>query len=230
MTKETILVVDSEKDSRELVKHQLSLKKYNVICAETGEKALSKITETSIDLVILDLILPGMDGLEVTKALKQNNKTRHIPVIMLTAKSDEEDIVAGLSLGGDDYITKPFSPKVLLARVMAVLRRYQSDNGNEARIIQIHDLLIHPGRRSVKINNESICLTHTEFQVLYVLAKRPGWVFTRTQLIDATRGDYYSVMDRSIDVIILRLRKKLKGCGNYIETVRGIGYRLKDNL
>jgi len=228
MSKEKILIVDDEEDILELVKHHLAREGYQTVCAETGEKALTKARTESIDLIVLDLMLPGMDGLEITKVLKADPKTRHIPIVMLTAKGEEADIVAGLELGGDDYITKPFSPRVLLARVKAVLRRHPREIDDDTAIIQTHNLVIHPGHRNVMINDQPIDLTYTEFQVLYFLAKRPGWVFTRTQIVDAVRGDDYPVTDRSVDVQIVGLRKKLGECGEYIETVRGVGYRFSE--
>ena len=229
MSKSKILVVDDEEDILELVKHHLAREGYHIICAETGEKALTKAKTEKIDLIVLDLMLPGMDGLEITKILNSDPKTRHIPIVMLTAKGEEADIVAGLELGGDDYITKPFSPRVLLARVKAVLRRHPKEIEDDTAVIQIHGLTIHPGRRHVMIEEQIIDLTFTEFQVLYFLAKRPGWVFTRTQIVDTVRGDDYPVTDRSVDVQIVGLRKKLGKYGKYIETVRGVGYRFGEN-
>jgi two-component system phosphate regulon response regulator PhoB len=149
---------------------------------------------------------------------------------MLTAKGEEADIVTGLELGADDYITKPFSPRILVSRIRAVLRRKSTKLQDEHAIIQIHEFRIHPGRREVLIKNEPVELTYTEFQVLYYLAQRPGWVFTRYQIVDAVRGDDYPVTDRSVDVQIVGLRKKLGTSGKYIETVRGVGYRFKEAL
>jgi DNA-binding response OmpR family regulator len=151
-----------------------------------------------------------------------------IPIIMLSARGEEADIVAGLELGADDYITKPFSPRVLIARVRSVLRRQSHPPEDSADVLQIHALVIHPGRRSVTMDGEPLDLTFTEFQVLAFLARRPGWVFTRTQIVDAVRGDDYPVTDRSVDVQIVGLRKKLGAAGRYIETVRGVGYRFKE--
>jgi two-component system phosphate regulon response regulator PhoB len=173
-------------------------------------------------------MLPGIDGLEVTRILKNDPKTEHIPIIMLSAKEEEADIVAGLELGADDYITKPFSPRVLVARIRAAIRRKKKEYPEDASEIEIHDLTIHPGRNEVLIGGKPLDLTYTEFQILYSLAKRPGWVFTRSQIVDAIRGDDYPVTDRSVDVQIVGLRKKLGSYSNYIETVRGIGYRFRE--
>jgi two-component system phosphate regulon response regulator PhoB len=194
----------------------------------TGEDALRKVRSDAFDLIILDLMLPGMDGLAFTKTLKNDSRLRSIPIIMLTAKGEESDIVAGLELGADDYITKPFSPKVMIARVRAVLRRHKEEPQDEMAIVKIHDLEINPGRRSVLAKEDPIDLTYTEFQVLLLLAKRPGWVFTRSQIVDLIRGNDYPVTDRSVDVQIVGLRKKLGVFGKYIETVRGVGYRFKE--
>lgn len=228
MPKEKILVVDDEEDILELVRHNLAREGYQVICAATGEKAVEKARRDNPELIVLDLMLPGIDGLQVTRMLKNDAGTRQIPIIMLTAKGEEADIVTGLELGADDYITKPFSPRVLIARIRAVIRRHDKKNEDDTSIIQINEITIHPGRRSVTVNDNPVELTYTEFQVLNYLAKRPGWVFTRSQIVDAVRGSDYPVTDRSVDVQIVGLRKKLGSCGDYIETVRGVGYRFKE--
>ncbi|MFZ1982887.1 MAG: response regulator transcription factor [Desulfatitalea sp.] len=228
MAKETILVVDDEEDILELVRFHLSREGYGVVCAETGEEAWRKTKENPVDLMVIDLMLPGMDGLELTRRLKNDPQTRSIPVVMLSAKGEEVDIVTGLELGAEDYVTKPFSPRVLLARVRAVFRRRAAAPASDAELIRIHGLLIDRGRRSLTIDDQWIDLTFTEFQVLTFLASRPGWVFTRTQIVDAVRGDDYPVTDRSVDVQIVGLRKKLGDFGNLIETVRGVGYRFKE--
>jgi two-component system phosphate regulon response regulator PhoB len=147
---------------------------------------------------------------------------------MLTAKGEEADIVTGLELGADDYITKPFSPKVMIARVRAALRRHNEEPEDDMAIVRIDDLEINPGRRSVMANGEPVDLTYTEFQVLLLLAKRPGWVFTRSHIVNSIRGNDYPVTDRSVDVQIVGLRKKLGHYGKCIETVRGVGYRFKE--
>lgn len=228
MDKETILVVDDEEDILELVRFNISREGYNVICAATGEEAWGLLKMNRIDLLVLDLMLPGMDGLELTRRLKNESRTQNIPIVMLSAKGEEADIVTGLELGADDYVAKPFSPRVLIARVRAVLRRRQQPQTDDDNVLEIYDLMIHPGRRNVSVDGKIIDLTYTEFQVLFFLAKRPGWVFTRTQIVDAVRGDDYPVTDRSVDVQIVGLRKKLGSAGQYIETVRGVGYRFKE--
>jgi two-component system phosphate regulon response regulator PhoB len=228
MAKEKILVVDDEEDILELVRFNLSREGYRVTGTLTGEDALRKVRSDSFDLIVLDLMLPGMDGLAFTKTLKNDSRLRSIPIIMLTAKGEEADIVTGLELGADDYITKPFSPKVMIARVRTALRRHKEEPEDEMAIVKIHDLEINPGRRSVVAKGDVIDLTYTEFQVLLLLAKRPGWVFTRSHIVDSIRGNDYPVTDRSVDVQIVGLRKKLGAFGKYIETVRGVGYRFKE--
>jgi len=228
MGKERILVVDDEEDILELVRYNLTREGYQVSGAASGEAALKKARSETFHLIVLDLMLPGIDGLAVAKQLKNQSATKAVPIIMLTAKGEEADIVTGLELGADDYVTKPFSPRVLIARVRSVLRRKIEDPETDGQIINISKLQIHPGRRSVSVDGTPIDLTFTEFQVLYVLAKRPGWVFTRSQIVDAVRGSDYPVTDRSVDVQIVGLRKKLGATGKYIETVRGVGYRFKE--
>ena len=229
MAKETILVVDDEEDILELVRHHLKREGYEVQCAASGEKALAAARAGAIALIVLDLMLPGIDGLDVTRKLKNDPQTKHIPILMLTAKGEEADVVAGLELGADDYVTKPFSPRILLARTRAIMRRASQEAPDDAAIIAIHDIEIHPGRRTVTVAGQPVNLTYTEFQVLSILARRPGWVFTRSQIVDLVRGDDYPVTDRSVDVQIVGLRKKLGDKGDIIETVRGVGYRLKES-
>jgi len=228
MPKERILIVEDEEDILELVRYNLARENYQITCATTGENAL-KIAESELPaLIVLDLMLPGIDGLEVARKLKNNSRTRNIAIIMLTAKGEEADIVTGLELGADDYVTKPFSPRVLTSRIKAVIRRRTNKEPEETALIKTFDLIIHPGRREVQLGGKSIELTFSEFQVLYYLARRPGWVFTRGQIVDAVHGDDYPVTDRSVDVQIVGLRKKLGPAGRYIETVRGVGYRFKE--
>jgi two-component system alkaline phosphatase synthesis response regulator PhoP len=228
MAKEKILVVDDEEDILELLKYNLSREGYEVSCTTSGEKTLNLVRTETPDLIVLDLMLPGMDGLEVARRLKDNPNTKNVPIVMLTAKGEEADIVTGLELGADDYITKPFSPRILLARVRAVLRRKEKGSQDKTSVIQIHNLVIHPGRHEVTVNGDPVQLTFTEFGILNYLARRPGWVFTRSQIVDEVRGEDYYVTDRSVDVQIVGLRKKLGSAGNHIETVRGVGYRFRD--
>ena len=232
MAKESVLVVDDERDILELVKYNLDKEGYQVTVVETGEDALAAARTRMPDVVVLDLMLPGVDGLEVCRRLKSDLKTRGIPIVMLTAKGGEADIVAGLELGASDYVTKPFSPRVLTARIKAVLRRGM-DVGDDEATIRVKELTIHPGRHQVIVAGSPAELTATEFRILVYLARRPGWVFTRQQIVDAAQGDDVFVndrfvTDRSVDVHIVSLRRKLEACGAYIETVRGVGYRLQD--
>jgi len=230
MAKEQILIIEDEEDILALVQYNLLREGYRVRCAASGEEGLLAACADPPGLILLDLMLPGMDGLEVCRRLRQEAATRQVPVVMLTAKGEEADIVAGLELGADDYLPKPFSPRVLIARIRAVLRRRQEAEAPaaEAGVMQIHELTIHPGRNEVLVDGEPVELTFTEFRVLQLLASRPGWVFTRNQIVDAVRGDSYAVTDRAVDVQIVGLRRKLGSCGKYIETVRGVGYRFKD--
>ena len=228
MAKERVLVVDDEEDILELVRYNLSAAGYRVVCAETGEAALEIARNDSPDLIVLDLMLPGISGLEVAKLLKDKAETRNIPIIMLTAKGEERDVVTGLELGADDYVTKPFSPKILNARVRAVVRRADKVQSDKGAVVQTDELILDAGRRKVSVRGKEVDLSFTEFQILLFLSRRPGWVFTRSQIVDAVRGDNYPVTDRSVDVQIVGLRKKLGGCGSYIETVRGVGYRFKE--
>ena len=230
MEKEKILVVDDEEDILELVKFNLDREGYQVSCAKTGDGTLEEVRRNTPDLIVLDLMLPDMDGLEVAKILKGDPSTKTIPIIMLTAKGEESDIVIGLELGADDYIAKPFSPRILVARVKAVLRRGKSPSMEDSSVLKIHNILIHPGRHEVMVDGKRVDLTYTEFSILNFLARRPGWVFTRYQIVDAVRGEDYPVTDRSVDVQIVGLRKKLGRAGNHIETVRGVGYRFRGNL
>lgn len=230
MAAEHILVIEDEEDILALVHYNLAKEGYRVSCATTGEEGVTAIRSDPPDLILLDLMLPGMDGLEVCRVLKRAPETQGIPVVMMTAKGEEADVVAGLELGADDYVTKPFSPRVLIARARAVLRRgkKEPESAEPPEVLKIHDLVIHPGRNEVLVGGEPVELTFTEFRVLYFLAGRPGWVFTRYQIVNAVRGDDYAVTDRAVDVQIVGLRKKLGPSGKYIETVRGVGYRFKD--
>ena len=228
MSREHILIVEDEEDILELIRYNLSKNGFRITGVLSGEDALKKVSKESFDLVVLDIMLPGMDGLDVCRALKKNEKTQHIPIIMLTAKGEESDVVTGLELGADDYIVKPFSPKILISRIKTVLRRKSAEPLDDSQPLAIHDLEIHPGRRQVLFRKKPVELTNMEFQVLHFLARKPGWVFSRYQIVEGVRGDDYPVTDRAIDVMIVGLRKKLGEAGAYVETVRGVGYRFKD--
>lgn len=228
MSNERVLVVDDEESILELLEYNLSREGYRVSCVATGEAAIEAAGKEIPDIILLDLMLPGVDGLEVCKTLKNNPRTLQIPIVMLTAKGEEADIVTGLELGADDYITKPFSPRVLLARVKAVLRRKTTEVTEETAVISLKGITIDSSRYEVLVKNKPVPVTNTEFRLLQLLASKPGRVFTRYQIIDNVRGDDYIATDRSVDVQIVGLRKKLGTHGQYIETVRGVGYRFKD--
>jgi two-component system phosphate regulon response regulator PhoB len=228
MEKIKILVVEDEAPIQELLQFNLERSKYRVTVVDSGEEALEVATKLMPDLILLDIMLPGADGLEVCRRLKGNAKTQRIPIIMLTALSEEADIVAGLELGANDYVTKPFSPRVLLARVKAALRRIKIEQSSNDEVISIHGIDIDTARCKVTVDGKETTLTSTEFKVLQLMASQAGRVFTRYQIVDAVHGEDYPVTDRSVDVQIVGLRKKLGDAGPFIETVRGIGYRLKE--
>jgi len=228
MPEKTIFVVEDEEDIRELIHYHLKREGYRVEGTGDGQEALKMIARKIPDLIVLDLMLPGLDGLEICRTLKKEPRTAGIPIIMATAKGEESDIVAGLELGADDYVTKPFGVKILVARIRAVLRRKREPAQDRNQEIQVHDLVIHPGRHEVRIKNKTVDLTCTELRLLHFLASRPGWVMTREQIVDAVRGEDYAVTDRSVDVQVVGLRKKLGARADYIETVRGVGYRFKE--
>lgn len=236
MAKVNVLVVEDEADIQQLVSYNLIRAGFHVTCADSGEEALERLRTEQIDCVLLDLMLPGMSGLAVCSAMRkvESNSQRSIPIIMLTAKGEEEDVVAGLESGADDYITKPFSPKVLVARIKAVVKRSFADQSeaddSRKSIIVVDGLEIDKGRHEVKLNGAEVQLTTTEFSILSLLAAKPGWVFTRQQIIDFARGYDFIITPRAIDVQIFGLRKKLNECGKMIETVRGIGYRYRSAL
>ena len=236
MAKITVLVVEDEADIQQLVSYNLIRAGFHVSCADSGEEAMERLRAEKIDCVLLDLMLPKMSGIDVCTAIRKvesSSGDTSLPIIMLTAKGEEEDVVAGLDCGADDYITKPFSPKVLIARIKAVVKRsvsnqLESSNG-QGGVITVDGLEIDKRRHEVKLDGVEVLLTTTEFSVLTLLAGKPGWVFTRQQIIDFVRGYDFLITPRAIDVQIFGLRKKLGEYGAYIETVRGIGYRYKSS-
>lgn len=228
MEKHRILVVDDEEDILELVAYNLKRQGYEVRTVTTGEQALSSVEPNLPDLIVLDLMLPGVDGLDVCRMLKTNPRTASVPIIMLTARGEEADIVVGLEMGADDYVTKPFSPRVLLARVKAALRGRRAPEAPSNGVLNIEGLTIDPHRHEVLVHGQRVEMTASEFSLLSFLARRPGWVFTRTQIIDGIKGDDYAVTDRSVDVQVVGIRRKLGPLADLIETVRGVGYRFKE--
>ncbi|MCP3967654.1 MAG: response regulator transcription factor [Lentisphaerae bacterium] len=231
MAKEKILIIEDEEDIQELIRYNLRKEGYeNLKVADSGELGLKIIPEFMPDIILLDLMLPGIDGLTVCRTLKSNPETEAIPIIMLTAKSEETDVIIGLEMGADDYITKPFSTKVLVARIKSVVRRSKYNVQEETPdILKRGNLLMNRGKREATLGDKPITLTFSEFEILYMLAKRPGWVFTRNQIVNEVKGNDYPVTERAVDVQIVGLRKKLGEMGNLIETVRGVGYRFNEN-
>ncbi len=228
MDRQSILVVEDEEDIRELVTYNLQREGYRVTGVEYGEAALAAAQSQPPNLIVLDLMLPGVDGLTVCQRLKADAATAAIPIVMVTARGEEADVVRGLELGADDYITKPFSPRVLVARIRAVLRRSSGEPSSEDAPLEIHNLNIHPGRHEVLVDGSPVQLTRTEFRLLQLVSERPGWVFTRRQISNKIHNGDYVVTERSVDVQIASLRKKLGAAGKWIETVRGVGYRFKE--
>ncbi len=226
--KKHIAVVDDEPDIVELIQYNLEKEKYTVSPFYDGESFLNFLKGNSPDLVILDLMLPSIDGLEVCRRIRSSNeKISTMPIIMLTAKGSEVDKIVGLEMGADDYIVKPFSPRELIARVKAVLRRTNAKNEINSKIIKIGSLTIDADRYEAMINTEKIELTTTEFNILLILVSKPGWVFSRNKLLDMLWGEDKIVLDRTIDVHIQKLRKKLGKLGDHIKSVHGVGYKFE---
>ncbi len=228
MPRPRILVVDDEEDVLQLVEYNLGRNGMATDAATGGEDALKAVRADKPDLIVLDLMLPGVDGLELCRRWKSDAATRDIPILMLTAKGEEADIVAGLEAGADDYVTKPFSPRILVARVKAALRRKASAPAGEDDLLQIEGLSIHPGRHEVRVDGQRVELTATEFRILHLLARQAGWVLPRSRIVEAVQGHDAVVTDRSVDVHIVALRRKLGPYAERIQTVRGVGYRFKD--
>lgn len=228
MQKGTICIVEDEEDIRDLLKIQLQREGYEPLLAETGEEGVRLIREKAPQLVLLDLMLPGMDGFDVCRNLRQDKNTRDIPVIMITARGEEADIITGLEMGADDYVTKPFSPRVVVSRIKSVLRRGSRNRTDANGVIEYGPVSIDQPRHVVTVEEKPLDLTATEFKLLAFLCNRPGWVFTRQQIVDNVRGEDYAVTERSVDVQVVGLRKKLGPHAELIETVRGVGYRARE--
>jgi two-component system phosphate regulon response regulator PhoB len=231
MGKATIAVIEDDPDIRELLSFSLAKEGWVLRFAEDGEKGLKMMSDNAPDCLVLDIMLPGMDGYEVLRRVKADPALRRVPVIMTTARGEEADVVSGLELGADDYVVKPYSPKILAARVRAALRRMEkaeTGDGGGPEVLEISGLRLDPSRHEASFEGAEVSLSATEFAILEFLLGNPGRVFSRSQIIDAVKGRDYPVTDRSVDVQILSLRRKLGAGGEFIETVRGVGYRLKD--
>ena len=228
-SKRKILIVEDEKDIADLIHFNIFKAGFDASLAMNGNEAIEKAKTLLPDLILLDLMIPEISGLEVCTILKENPSTKKIPIIILTARGTEDDIVKGLEAGADDYLTKPFSPKVLIARVNAVFRRVPKEGQKENDILKIDSVRIDQTKRKVFLKETEIDLTFSEFEILLLLLKKPGWVFTRAQIVNLIRGTNHAITDRSVDVQIVGLRKKLGDLGGLIETVRGVGYRFKES-
>ena len=231
MAKATILVIEDDPDIRELLSFSLPKEGWTLVMAEDGESGLSRLGAANPDCVLLDIMLPGMDGLDVLRAIKAEPGRKRLPVIMTTARGEDSDAVAGLELGAEDYVVKPYSLKVLTARIRTALRRTMDLPGRSAvreGVVANRGIALDSDRHEVRVKEGKVELSATEFAILELLMRSPGWVFSRSQIIDAVKGKDYAVTDRSVDVQVLSLRRKLGESGGDIETVRGVGYRMKD--
>jgi two-component system alkaline phosphatase synthesis response regulator PhoP len=217
-----ILIVDDEADILDFLEYNLKKAGYNTVTANSGRKCFDMIAIQAPDLILLDLMMPGISGVDVCRKIKANSKLKDIPIIMLTAKTTEKDIITGLNSGADDYVVKPFSLNVLIARIKAQLRRINTKNDG---VLTVGSLIVNPETREVLINNESIELTYSRFEILMLFIKNPGTVFSRKEIVKAVRGENYPVTERAIDVHIVEMRKLLKEYGDCIKTVRGVGYK-----
>ena len=230
MKRQTIVVIEDEADIREVIEYGLAREGYDVATSGDGQEGLELVQNAMPDLLLLDLMLPSLDGIEICRQLKSDSATRHIPIIMVTAKGDESDIVLGLGMGADDYVAKPFSPKELLARIKAVLRRRPlREDGSAPERVTRGEVTIDVGKHEVRVAGESVAFTATELRLLHFLATHPGRVFTRDRLLSRVIGEDVVVVDRNIDVHIRAVRKKLGDSADLIETIRGVGYRFRED-
>ena len=227
MAQKKIFIVEDEEDIIELLKFNLKQEGYSVKYETSGEFAVGAITSEQPDLIILDVMIPGKDGFQICRELKASHKTSGIPVIFLTAKSEEYQVVSGLELGANDFITKPFSMGILIARVRANLRQSIVKGVTEDELV-FGDLKLYPQKYSVTLKSDRIEFSQAEFKLLFFLVQKPGWVYSRDQLIDACKGENYIITDRSIDVMMVSIRKKLGDYASCIKTVRGVGYKFLD--
>lgn len=229
MSAESILIIEDDPEIQEMLKYSFAQEGWKLIHAMTGEEGLKHLEKEKVDCVILDIMLPGTDGFKVLKKIRANESFLNLPLIMCTARSEEADIVAGLELGADDYVVKPYSPRVLAARIRAALRRRETalSQGSSGGILRHGELRLDAEKHTAFLGEAPLDLSATEFAILARFMGSPDIVFSRQKLINAIRGPDYPVTDRSVDVQILGLRKKLGGAGEMIETIRGVGYRFK---
>jgi len=229
MRKSTLLVIEDDPDIVELLRYNLEREGFRVLVATDGEKGLAEAVRQQPELVLLDLMLPGLDGLEVCRRLRANDATRSLAVLVLTAKSEEADVVIGLEMGADDYLTKPFSPRELIARVRALLRRLQRGALEPGRTrVELHGLVLDLTRHEVLHEGAPVPLTRAEFRLLWTLVQRPGRVYSRNELVDEITAGEALIIDRNVDVHVSAIRKKLGDAGKVIATVRGVGYKCSD--
>lgn len=225
--KKKICIIEDEKDIIRLLSYNLNKEGYDVQSCSSGDTALEFVEANQPSLILLDIMLPGLDGFEICKLLKANSRTKDIPIIIVTAKMDESNIVTGLELGADDYVTKPFSIAILIARIRSALRRSVKKPETKEPLITFENLKIYPERYEVYVNNELVPINHSEFKLLCCLASHPGRVYSRLQIIDFMKGESYFVTKRLVDVLLVSIRKKLKSAAPLIQTVRGVGYKFK---
>ena len=232
MNNASILIVEDEPPIQELIRFNLENSNYSVITCDSGEEVEDIVQADKPDLILLDIMLPGINGLEICKRLQADTTSQKIPIIILSALGEESDIINGLELGASDYISKPFSPKILLARVKSALRRsnFALEKDHKTETTDNEVIKIDPVKFKVTVNDRAIKLTMSEYKILELLSCQPGRVYTRYQIVDSIHGEYHAVTDRSIDVQIVGLRKKLGQAGSYIETVRGVGYRMREDF
>ncbi len=229
MAKQTVLIIEDEPELHEILTYNLEAEGYIVHVCDHGTRGLEAAQKLIPDIILLDVMLPGMDGLEVCRHLRSNNTTKRIPIVMLTAKSEEVDQLVGFQLGADDYVTKPFKVRVLIERIKSLLRRANQPLNDDSQVLSCNGIVLDRLQFRVSIDGESVTLTPTEFDLLWQLMEHPGRAYKRYDLMDAVMGDDTVVLERTIDVHIRALRKKMGSKADIIETVRGIGYRLKSN-
>lgn len=227
MSDAKILIIEDNEDTRELLKYNLAASGYEVADAADGHDGLEAARAFTPDLILLDLMLPGMDGLEVCRRLKQAPETARVPVIMLTARGEEVDRIVGLELGADDYVVKPFSPRELTLRIKAVLRRAPGEDGDSSGVWEEEGLRVDFDAHTIEVNSERVQLTATEFKLLSELIRGRGKVQTRDHLLDMVWDTHFEGYSRTVDTHVRRLRQKLGPFADWIETVRGVGYRFR---